>query len=124
VSLGAPTVNKDISLITLVPRWSGSKSTNSLEEFISTIEASARIGLWEDRDKVEIAALKLEVAARIFYQGVQSSTCETRRGKLSKMCSVKGTYTSTRIRTLTQGYIWPVKAKMKARKILRTDTGR
>jgi len=53
VSLGAPTVNKYISLITLVPRWSGSESIDSLKEFISTIEASARTGLWEDRDKVD-----------------------------------------------------------------------
>jgi len=43
MSLGAPTVHKGLSLISLIPRWSGSESTNSLE-FISTLEASARIG--------------------------------------------------------------------------------
>jgi len=66
MSLGTPTVHKDLSLISLIPRWSGSDSTNSLEEFISTFEASARIGRWEPKDtvEVEIAALKLEGSAR------------------------------------------------------------
>ena len=68
MSLGT-TVHKDLSLISLIPRWSGSDSTNSLEEFISTLEASARIGRWEPKDTVEIAALKLERSARVFYQG-------------------------------------------------------
>jgi len=69
MSLGTPTVHKDFSLISLIPRWSGSDSTNSLEEFISTFEASARIGRWEPKDTVEIASLKLEGSARVFYQG-------------------------------------------------------
>jgi len=69
MSLGTPTVHKDLSLISLIPSWSGSDSTNFLEEFISTLEASARIGKWEPKDTVEIAALKLEESARIFYQG-------------------------------------------------------
>jgi len=34
MSLGAPTVHKDFSLISLIPRWSGSDPTNSLEKFI------------------------------------------------------------------------------------------
>jgi hypothetical protein len=34
MSLGSPTVHKDLSLISLIPKWSGSESTNSLEEFI------------------------------------------------------------------------------------------
>jgi len=69
MSLGTPTVHKGLSLFALIPRWSGSDSTNSLEEFISTLEASARIGRWEPKDTVEIAALKLEGSARVFYQG-------------------------------------------------------
>ena len=68
MSLGTPTVHNDLSLISLIPKWSGSDSTNSLEEFISTLEASARIGRWEPKDTVEIA-LKLEGSARLFYQG-------------------------------------------------------
>jgi len=66
MSLGTPTVHKDLSLISLIPRWPGSDSTNSLE-FISTLEATVRIGRWEPKDTVEITALKLEGSARIFY---------------------------------------------------------
>jgi len=53
ISLGTPTVRKDLSLISLIPKWSGSDSTNSLEEFISTLEASARIGRWEPKDRLK-----------------------------------------------------------------------
>jgi len=67
--LGAPTVHKDLSLISLILRWSGSDSTNSLQELILTLEASVRIGRWEPKDTVEIAALNLEGSARVFYQG-------------------------------------------------------
>jgi len=31
MSLGTPTVHKDLSLILLIPRWSGSDATNSVE---------------------------------------------------------------------------------------------
>ena len=31
--LGVPTVNKDLSLVALVPKWSGQKSSVSLEDF-------------------------------------------------------------------------------------------
>ena len=44
MSLGAPTVHKDLSLVSLVPKWSGENSTVTLEEFFENIEASARIG--------------------------------------------------------------------------------
>jgi hypothetical protein len=56
-------------VILLIPKWSGSESSNSLEEFISTLEASARIGRWDAKDTLEVAALKLEGSARVFYQG-------------------------------------------------------
>jgi len=62
MSLGTPTVHKDLSLILLIPKWSGSDSTNSLVEFISTLEASARIGKWEPENTVEIITLKLEAS--------------------------------------------------------------
>ena len=55
MSLGAPTVHKDLSLISLVPRWLGSESTNSLKEFILTLEASAQIGRWETKDTLQIS---------------------------------------------------------------------
>jgi len=43
MSMGAPTVHKDFSLISLVPKWSGLDSEVTLEEFLTSIEASAKI---------------------------------------------------------------------------------
>ena len=68
MSLGVPPVNKDLSLLTLVPKWSGQGSSVSLEEFFASIEDSARIGRWEGPDQIEIAILKLAGSARMFYQ--------------------------------------------------------
>src|SRR5215469_4346225 len=69
MSLGVPTVHKDLSLVALVPKWSGQDSVVTLEEFFSSIEGSARIGKWDDADRIEIAVLKLTGSARTFYQG-------------------------------------------------------
>jgi len=44
---GAVTVHKDLFLVSLVPKWSGSDSTISLEEFFSSIESSAKIANWK-----------------------------------------------------------------------------
>jgi len=48
MSLGTPRVHEDLSLINLVPSWTGSETAVTLEEFLSTIESSARIGRWEN----------------------------------------------------------------------------
>jgi hypothetical protein len=50
MSIGTPTFHKDMSMITLVPKWTGYDSTVTLEKFLSSIEAGARIGRWEDND--------------------------------------------------------------------------
>jgi hypothetical protein len=41
MSLGVPTIHKDLSLVALIPKWSGQESTVTLEEFLSSIESSA-----------------------------------------------------------------------------------
>lgn len=69
VSVGAPAVHKDLSLISLVPKWSGSESGLPLEEFISSIEGAASVGLWEDSDRLQVAILRLSDAAKQFYNG-------------------------------------------------------
>ena len=48
VSAGTPTVHKDLSLISLVPKWSGLENGIPLEEFLTTVETSARIGFWDE----------------------------------------------------------------------------
>jgi len=50
LSTGTPTVHKDLSLISLVPKWSGCESAVSLEEFFENIESAAKIGRWHSSD--------------------------------------------------------------------------
>jgi hypothetical protein len=69
ISLGVPTVRKYLSLVSLVPKWSGQESAVTLEEFFSSIEGSTRIRKCEDADGIEIAVLKITGSARTFYQG-------------------------------------------------------
>jgi hypothetical protein len=54
-------------LVSLVPKWSGSESAISLEEFFSSIEGSAKIGHWAEADCLQVAVLKLAESARTFY---------------------------------------------------------
>jgi len=49
MAVGTPIVHKDLSLVTLVPKWSGSDSSVTLEEFLSGIESAAKIGHFSDR---------------------------------------------------------------------------
>lgn len=62
-------VHRDLSLISLVPKWSGLDSAIPLEEFFSNIEGSARLGHWEETDKIRAATLRLTDSARTFYNG-------------------------------------------------------
>jgi hypothetical protein len=67
LSTAMPTVHKDLSLNSLVPKWSGSETAVPLEEFFLSIEGSAQIGHWEESDKIRIGALKLTCVAKLFY---------------------------------------------------------
>ena len=69
LSTGVPTFHKDLSLISMVPKWSGANSEVPLEEFFSCIEVSASIGRWEPADQIKIATLRLTGAAKLFYNG-------------------------------------------------------
>ena len=65
---------KDLSLVSLVPRWSGGETAPPIGEFFETIESYAAIGNWSEADCKQICALKLTDAARAFY----SATSELR----------------------------------------------
>jgi hypothetical protein len=69
MSIGAPVVHNDMSLISLVSKWSGLDSAFTLEEFFASIEASAIIGCWEERNKRAIAVLRLTGSAKVLHQG-------------------------------------------------------
>jgi hypothetical protein len=67
--MGIPTVHKDLSLISLIPKWPGLESGVPLEEFFESIDGSVHIGRWSEADKLHIAALKLTESARMFHNG-------------------------------------------------------
>jgi hypothetical protein len=64
-----PVVRKDLSLISLISKWAGSESGVPIEEFFATIEGSARLGKWDEKDQIRITVLKLTGVARSFYNG-------------------------------------------------------
>ena len=69
MSLGIPTVHKDLSLVSLGPKWSGTETAVPLDEFFASIDGAAQIGRWEQSDCVRIAVLIVTDAARAFYNG-------------------------------------------------------
>jgi len=57
------TVNKDLSLISVIPKWPGSDDTGTIEEFLGSIEAAAKVGRWNENDRQEVAVLRLTGSA-------------------------------------------------------------
>jgi len=62
MSIETPTVHRDLSVIALIPKRSGSEPTKHVEKFSLTREASVRIGRREPEDTGEIITLKLEAS--------------------------------------------------------------
>jgi hypothetical protein len=72
LSLGSPnvpTVHKDMSLISLIPKWSGSEIAVPLEEIISSLVGAAGVAKWQESDTLELALLKITDSAKLFYIG-------------------------------------------------------
>jgi hypothetical protein len=65
-------VHKDLSLVSLIPRFSGAESGTPLEEFIESIDSAAQLGQWTSSDCARVAILKFAEPARSFY-----NTCST-----------------------------------------------
>jgi hypothetical protein len=59
---------KDISLVTLVPKWSGTESAIPITQFFDAIEGAATMGNWTAADKFEVCGLKLTDNAGEFYK--------------------------------------------------------
>ena len=70
---------KDLSLVSLIPKWSGGETAPPINEFFEIIEGSASIGNWTEADQKQVCALKLTDAARAFY----SATPELRDPTIS-----------------------------------------
>jgi hypothetical protein len=64
-----PPVTKDLSLVAMVPKWSGMNKAVPLHEFFKILESTTRVGNWVQDDLIRIAAMCLTDVARIFYNG-------------------------------------------------------
>ena len=53
-SSGRPTAPKDLSLISLIPKWSGTEKSVSVKEFFffALVELPATTGNWNDVEKI------------------------------------------------------------------------
>jgi hypothetical protein len=50
-------VTKDLSLVSLVPKWSGGETPPPINEFFEIIEGSAAIGNWTEADQKHFPVL-------------------------------------------------------------------
>jgi hypothetical protein len=64
-----PPVTQDLSLVGIVPEWSGTDKAVPLHEFFEILESTACVGNWGQEDLIRIAAMHLTDVARIFYNG-------------------------------------------------------
>jgi hypothetical protein len=67
ISSGRPTPPKDLSLVSLIPKWSGTEEAVSVTKFFELVESSAKIGNWNDVDKIQVTVLKLTETVKAFY---------------------------------------------------------
>jgi hypothetical protein len=57
---------RDMSVVSLVPNWAGTEKGIPLNEFLKTVERAAWLGNWSDKDRVQVAILRLQGNARVF----------------------------------------------------------
>jgi hypothetical protein len=60
---------KDLSLVVTIPKFAGTDSTITTQEFLACVDSTAHLGNWTDQDRVEFTLLKLAGNSRLFYLG-------------------------------------------------------
>jgi hypothetical protein len=65
-----------MSVLSLIPKWTGSEKGVLLNEFLEAVERAAWIGYWSDKDKVQVAILRLYENARFFYGTIELHDAE------------------------------------------------
>jgi hypothetical protein len=68
-NVATPTVAKYLSLVSFIPKWTGTEKSLHVNEFFETIESTANLGNWSEKDKIQIAVLRLADTAKAFYSG-------------------------------------------------------
>ena len=95
----------------------------TLEEFFESIEASARIGRWEQIDQIQIATLRLTGSARVFYQSCAELHVEGTTWQLLKALLSEGIKIPTQTNTILQSCKRRDRVGTRLLKSLRTDVG-
>jgi hypothetical protein len=68
IQVRAPGI-KDMSVVSLVPKWSGADKGIPSNEFLEAVERAAWLGNLSDQDKVQVANLQHHENARVFFDG-------------------------------------------------------
>jgi hypothetical protein len=66
ISSGRPTVPQGSFPVSLIPKWSAKVRAVYVTEFFELVGSSAKIGDWNDLDKIQVTALKMTEAAKAF----------------------------------------------------------
>jgi hypothetical protein len=61
------TTSKNLSLVSLVPKWAGTAQSSPIHQFLEIVESTARLGNWSGEDMVRVATLKLTDTTRNFF---------------------------------------------------------
>ena len=67
VNSSRSTAPKDLSLISLISKWSGKENSVRVKEFFESLESVAALGNCSETDKKQIMVLKLTEFANAFY---------------------------------------------------------
>jgi hypothetical protein len=68
-SVANPTVSKDLSLVSFIPKWSVTDKSVTVNEFFEIVDSTAKVGNWSEKDKIKISVLRLTDIAKSFYSG-------------------------------------------------------
>jgi hypothetical protein len=61
------TTTKDLSLVTLIKNRTGTSASCGLQQFLNSVDTTADLGSWDEKDKVRVTTLKLVDTACSFY---------------------------------------------------------
>ena len=104
---------KDLSLVSLVPKWSGSDTALPIQKFFELIEVSEKIANWSEADQILVCALKLTDAARAFYNVTPELRDPTITWQAFKAHFLKGFEMFVTISVTLLSYTWHVNVKTK-----------
>ena len=118
-----PPVTKDLSLVTMVPKWSGTDKAVPLHDFFFILESIARVGNWSQDDLIRKEAMKLTDVARVFYNGNLELHNKDVTWTALRMRSTNGSGMYEPTSFISNSYRWRNNEKINHRRNSRMDAG-